>query len=178
MGEQRRVIANKGCQQHDLIDEKWPLFLPALLAFTTDHDITVRERGLQLVSVFVHKCSPKTLRNTGVGDLLQDAIFPTLLSLPKLTPEPESAKLLRAAYPVLMQLAQADPDPEHPLRRRILDKVLRDGILEGYHHASEHVTIAEILMRNAAGIVSCLGVFSVRHLQVSHYLQSRLSCRS
>ncbi|KAL3960498.1 hypothetical protein ACCO45_005615 [Purpureocillium lilacinum] len=64
-----------------------------------------------------------------------------------------------------MQLAQADPDPEHPLRRRILDKVLRDGILEGYHHASEHVTIAEILMRNAAGIVSCLGVFSVRHLQ-------------
>ncbi|UNI20373.1 hypothetical protein JDV02_006467 [Purpureocillium takamizusanense] len=148
-----------------LVDEKWPLFLPALLAFTTDYDAMVREKGLRFVSIFLHKLSARILKKSGVGDLLQDAIFPTLLSLPSVTPERQSAMLLRAAYPVFLQLAEADPDPNHRFKKNVLDKVLRDGILQGYYHAVEYATIVEILLHSAASVVSCLGLSSVRHLQ-------------
>ncbi|KAJ6443111.1 tat pathway signal sequence [Purpureocillium lavendulum] len=165
-------ITDNEVQQNDLVASKWPLFLPALVAFIGDHDARVRERGLWLVSAFLHKLPTETLRHSGVGDVLQDAIFPTLASLPTLTPEHESAQLLRAAYPVLLQLALADLDAQNWHGWRVLDKILRDGVLESYSHASHYATIAEILMHTAASIVRYLGIRSARHLQVNQYTHS------
>ncbi|PNY29990.1 Uncharacterized protein TCAP_00065 [Tolypocladium capitatum] len=148
-----------------LIAENWPLFLPVLLVLVEDHETHVREKGLATLATFLSKCTLKTLRATGIGNLFEEAVFPMLLFLPNLTPEQDSANLLRLAYPVLLQLAEADPDPQSHKRRRLLDRLVRDGIMAGYSHASQHATIVQVLMHNMAAAVSCLGIFSVKHLQ-------------
>lgn len=143
------------------------MFLPVLLALVEDHETRVREKGLATLATFLSKCTLKTLRVTGIGHLFEEAVFPTLLFLPNLTPEQDSADLLRLAYPALLQLAEADPDPQSHQRRRLLDRLIRDGIMAGYLHASQYATIVQVLMRNMATTVSCLGIFSVKHLQVT-----------
>jgi hypothetical protein len=116
---------------------------------------------------FLSKCPPNILTSTGIGTVFQDAIFPTLLYLPSLTPEPESITLLRPAYAALLALAKTDEDTGSAGRRKQLDKLLRDGVFAAYHHASEYIHIVEVLMDVTADIVSALSIYSAKHLQVS-----------
>lgn len=92
--------------------------------------------------------------------------MPTVLFLPSLTPEAESVMLLRPAYTALLALAKVDEDPRSLGRRRQLDKMLRDGVFAAHLHASEYVHIVEVLMDVTADIVSALGIFAAKHLQV------------
>ena len=165
-------ISNGKYYQESLIQEQWPLFLPALVATIEETEPHIRERGLQLLHTFLLKCTANTLSSTGIGRLFERLVFPITQYLPSLTPEHKSARLLRAAYQVLLQLARADPEPQSPARRRLLDKLMRDGIIASYFHASQYAIVTEILMHNAAEIVSLLGVLCVTHLRV------RIACGS
>ncbi|EHK15800.1 uncharacterized protein TRIVIDRAFT_5421, partial [Trichoderma virens Gv29-8] len=142
----------------------WPLFLPILLSLAEDHNTAVRVKGLRILGLFLDKCSPDTILSAGVDNVIQDAVFPTLLFLPATTPESESVELLFPAYQVLLQIAQLDPDTRSLRRRRFLDKLLRDGIFVGHYHASQHARIVEVLMNITKDIISCLGIFSAKHL--------------
>ncbi|KYK61912.1 hypothetical protein DCS_03057 [Drechmeria coniospora] len=155
--------AVKNADNHTVASQ-WPLFLPVLLAFVEDQETKVKETGMEVLAVFLQKCTLKTLNSSGIGKLLEDAVFPNILSLPSLTPEEESARLLRLAYPVMIQLAKADPNPFSTQRRRVLDRLIREGIMASYFHASQYPMIVQILMRNAADVVACLGVYSVKHI--------------
>lgn len=122
--------------------------------------------GLEILVDFVVKCPPATLESTGIGTIFQETLFPSLLFLPSLTPEEESVKLMRQAYNALIVLAEKEPNPRSLARRQLLDKIVRDGILAAYDHASHYVTVVETLMRAIIMVVNCLGVFSAKHLQV------------
>lgn len=165
-------LTNHWGHQKSVIQERWSLFLPALAAIVEEGEAHSRERGLQLLSTFLLKCSAITLNSTGIGRLLQESVFPILQYLPNPAPEYESARLLRAAYRVLMQLARAELEPQSPFRRRLLDRVIRDGILANYHHTTQSAVIIEILMDNAAEAVSLLGVLCVKHIKVSNWCYS------
>lgn len=121
---------------------------------------------------FLAKFPDKTLRDTGLAQVFEDAIFPTLAFLPSLTPESESVLLLSAAYAALLRLADKQPAlgkdgvPGAP-KNGLLDKMLREGVLTGYFHAKEHVKIVEVLCRQTAAIVGEMGVHAVKHLKVS-----------
>ncbi|KAL6881515.1 hypothetical protein J3F83DRAFT_61271 [Trichoderma novae-zelandiae] len=147
------------------IGRHWPLFLPILLSLAEDHNTAVRVKGLQILLLFLDKCPPNTILSAGVDNVIQDAVFPTLLFLPDTTPESESLRLLYPAYEVLLRVAQLDPDTKSLRRRRFLDKLLRDGVFTGHFHASQHVRIVEVLMSVIKDIVSCLGLFAAKHLQ-------------
>jgi hypothetical protein len=49
-------------------------------------------------------------------------------------------------------------------RQQLLDTVLRHGVLASYNHASDHVAIAELLMREAALVVYDMRINAVKYL--------------
>lgn len=126
----------------------------------------MRQRGIDILNVFLTKCPVDILRSSGIGTVFQESVFPSLMFLPTLTPELESAALLRSAYRTLLMLALADSDPAAKKRRALLDKILRDGVLAGYFHASQHMRVVEVLMQSAAQVVEKLEIYAVKHLQV------------
>ena len=54
-------------------------------------------------------------------------------------------------------------------RLRALDKVLRMGVLKGYAHAGENVSIGTLLIANGGRLVEEMGVYAVKHLKVLFY---------
>lgn len=142
------------------------MFTPVLLALAEDEEPGVRWRGLELLALFIAKCPGHLLWSTGIGSVFEQVAFPALLHLPSITPEDESVQLLDPAYQVLLNLANSWRDPKDPRRRRLLDKILRDGIFEGYHHASQHARVALTLLQHVTSIINSLGIYSIKHLQV------------
>ena len=104
------------------------------------------------------------MTRTGLDQVFQQAISPSLYFLPRLTPEKESIEILEPAYQALLQLASVQDDEKK--RVRLLDMLLRDGVLTGYSHAGEHISLAEFLLRQSSCVVDRMGVHAVKHLKV------------
>lgn len=149
--------------------------MPVLLTLIEAPNTPIHIRGLITLKTFLNKCPPQILVKTGINAVLEETIFPSLLSLPNLTPEEESIPLLKVAYACLLQLATSDEDPKRASRRRLLDKLLRDGVFAGAHHASEHIRIVELLLDVTAEIVQALTIFTAKHLEVCYPHPSLLS---
>jgi hypothetical protein len=137
-----------------------------LVTLAEDDDIAVRQRGVEILDVFLTKCPAEVLRTSGIDAVFRESVLPSLLFLPTLTLEADSVALLRAAYRALRTLALAADDPADGKRRALLDRMLREGVLAGYFHASQHIRVVEVLMRAAGQIVEELQIYAVKHLQV------------
>lgn len=142
------------------------MFLPVLLTLIEDQEVSGREAGLRILSTFLQKCPSEILLSTGLGTLFEDAVFPLLLFLPDSVESQHSESAPCLAYDVLLQLARVDRGPRLLRRRRLLDRLIRDGILAGHLNTSAHAVVIEALMRYAAAAVDCLGIFAAKHLQV------------
>ncbi|XP_044717849.1 tti2 family domain-containing protein [Hirsutella rhossiliensis] len=149
-----------------LIAGNWPLFLPVLLTLIEDPEVSVRENGLEILIKFLQMCPPEMLLPTGLGALFEDAIFPSLLSLPSSVEAQNCITTLCLAYDVLLQLARADREPRHQRKRRLLDRLIRDGILAGHLNTSTHAVVIETLMHYVATAVDRLGIFATKHLEI------------
>ena len=143
--------------------------MPVLLALVEDESIEVKARGLKTLAAFVERCPAQVLQSTGIGRVFVDVTFPLLLYLPSVTPEDQSITVLSPAYDVLIKLAEYTGNPASSERRRVFDKILRDGIFAGHHHASQHARIVQVLMQKTAVVVNCLGIYSIKHLSVCRY---------
>ena len=88
--------------------------------------------------------------------------------LPSLTSEEDAIPVLEAAYTTLLALAGArfPANENRAARIKMLDEVLRQGILRGYAYAGEHVKIAEVLLRRATDVVQAIGIHCVKHFKV------------
>ena len=99
--------------------------------------------------------------------MFEDAIHPTLLFLPSITPVRESLQLLPVAYEALGALCDARflaaNDPE---RLKFLDSIIRRGILPGYLHSSQTPALVRILIFELSKTMSRMGIHSVKHLKV------------
>ena len=137
-----------------------------MLALAEDEEPKIKSRGLEILAAFVKKCPEQVLHTAGIGRIFEEVTFPTLLSLPSITPEEESTQLLVPAYQVLINLAEAYSDPKNTDRRRLLDKTLRHGIFTSYHHGSQYARVVQTLMHYTTLIINCLGIYSIKHLQV------------
>ncbi|KAK4146701.1 uncharacterized protein C8A04DRAFT_34607 [Dichotomopilus funicola] len=157
-----------------LLATHWPLFTPFLLTLADEPASSPLLRaGLLMLSEFLAKLPAATLHATGLAQVFEDAIFPTLSALPSLTPEDESMLVLGPAYGALLQLARKVGQPTNEngdggvLKKQhaLLDKVLRDGVFMGYFHAKEHVRIVAELCSWTARILNELEVHAVKHLK-------------
>ena len=144
--------------------------IPPILAIIDDEATSSKIKGCELLEVFLKVTSSSLLERTGLGEVFQDSLMPCLSYLPTLTPEDESVRLLSAVYPALLTLvrrrfAKSSEDGERK-RVKALDKILRVGILHGYAHAGDNVTIATLLVSQISGIVDQMGMATVKHLKV------------
>jgi hypothetical protein len=163
-----------GAEADDGLEGCWHLFVPPLLTLLDDPLTRVRASGLRLAAVFLGKFPGARLRATGLARVFEDAMVPTLGYLPSVTPEEESVVLLDPAYDALLVLAgklvaelESGKQEEVGKReeRRLLDKMMRGGILTGYFHCPENPRIVEVLMRQTGRMVHALGLASVKHLK-------------
>lgn len=146
------------------ISKSWPLFIPVLLTLADDNSTPVRKGGLVILKKFLEKFPSRILNETGLNKVFEDTVLPTLSYLPSITPEEESVELLRPAYAVLRCLAGKLPAEK---KNKLLDRVMRKGILLGYFHAKEYVRIVEVLCQEMGKILVEMGVNGVKHLKVS-----------
>lgn len=161
----------------DLLAAHWHLFTPVLLTLLDEGQTDVKVRALHIFGAFWARCPPGLMARVGLAGVFEQAVFPAVLYLPTLTPEEESVRILDAAYPALFQIAGlAYPEdaigepvkqPEFTeAQRRTLDKIIREGLLVGYHHASEHIRLTELFCMKAISIVNGMGILAVKHLKV------------
>ena len=147
-----------------------------LLTLLDEGDAAIRVRGLGALRRFWARCPTDLIRRTGLAQVIEDAVFPAVLYLPSLTPEAEAVAVLGAAYPALMAMAGIDPDVEgggadNPAaftqeQRKLLDRIIREGILVGYHHASEYMRVVELLCEKLRRLVDGMGILAIKHLKV------------
>ncbi|KAI0451456.1 hypothetical protein F5B21DRAFT_527977 [Xylaria acuta] len=181
----------------DLLQQHWPLYTPILLTLLDEPQPTsLKLRSLSIFRSFWNRCPEGLLSRTGLADVFEQAVFPTVLSLPSLTPEAESRALLTAAYPALFDMAgiedsgsvdtenenqqvggkgiddKAVGDERDPrsrgfseAQRKLLDKIVREGIMTGYHHTKEHVQLVDLFCQTLRDLMDGMGILSVKYLK-------------
>ena len=154
-----------------------------LLTLLDEGETALRVRALGALRIFWARCTADLMQRTGLAQVFEDAVFPAVLFLPSLTPEAESVTVLGAAYPVLMAMAGIDADVSEAAygdeqgeprgapafteaQRKLLDRIIREGILVGYHHASEHMRLVELFCETLRRLVDGMGILSIKHLKV------------
>ena len=154
--------------QDEIISQSWPLFVPPVLTLLDDPNTEIRIRGLEILTAFLRKLTWRLLLRTGLGEVFEDAVMPTLLYLPSLTPVDESVRLLKPAYEALYTLA----DKRFPAKEaytenmRFMDRIIRHGVLQGYSHSHEYPQIVEVLLQEMDALINKMGIHSVKHLKV------------
>lgn len=144
--------------------------IPPLLTILDDKATDSKIKGCELLGIFLKLAPSSLLQRTGLGEVFQDSLMPCLSYLPTLTPEKESVRLLSAVYPTLLTLIRrryatvtGDSDKQ---KISALENIIRVGILNGYAHAGENVTIATFLVSQITALVDEMGIASVKHLKV------------
>ncbi|KAH8681612.1 hypothetical protein BX600DRAFT_28060 [Xylariales sp. PMI_506] len=160
-----------------VLARRWHLFTPVLLTLLDEPgagDLKVRSLGV--LGTFWARLPRGLMDQVGLTEVFEQAVFPAVLYLPSLTPEDEAVRVLGAAYPVLFQIAGlAYPEDliGEPTRtpdfsasqRKLLDKIIREGIMVGYHHAKEHIRLVELFCNKMQSIVNGIGILAVKHLK-------------
>lgn len=165
----------------DILSKHWHLYTPVLLTLLDEPQTDIKVRALQIFSAFWEQCPNGQIANVGLAEVFEQTIFPAVLYLPTITPEDESIKILNAAYPALFQIAGLGyPEEEigEPVQqpafaetqRKLLDKIIRQGILVGYRHANEHIQLTEVFCKKAKSIINGMGILAVKHLKVRGFI--------
>lgn len=178
----------------DIMKEHWSLYIPPILTLVDDTSTYARSRGLSIMSTFIPRFPSKVLIQSGLDSVFEEAITPSLMWLPSLTPLEESLEILPEAYRALGVLC----DVRYPLpktsssvslpsnlkeilkvnekenvqekkrkkeRLKFLDRVTREGVFSAYMHSSEIPDIVEILVEQMSMLISKMGIHSVKHLK-------------
>lgn len=114
---------------------------------------------------------------TGLAEVFEEAVIPTLMFLPSITPVDESMQLLGPAYNSLFVLADVRWEPSEAgkpglesqnqtEKMKFYDRIMRKGILMGYMHSHEHLQIIELLTWEIGVLVEKMGMHAVKHLKV------------
>jgi hypothetical protein len=172
------------------IDSQFSLLVPPMLALMDIDDLMQRKIGFEFLRNLcdnIIRCESAVLTRTGFTKIFEDSLGHSMLLLPALTPEDESLEILGSLYPTYRALVQASsfsasravarpsaPLTEHEMPsdasslgksvRAMQDRMLRDGLLAGYVHASDHVRIATLLVTEMSRVIEMMGIFSAKYL--------------
>src|SRR5579871_6828058 len=129
-----------------MMNKNWHLCIPPLLTLLDDPATIVRVRGLLILQDLLRKIPPKVIEQAGLGEVFEDAVMPTLLFLPSITPVEESLNLLSSAYLTLFSLGHVryKSKNERSSELKFLDRIMRQGVLQGFIHSGDDVRIAEL----------------------------------
>ncbi|RAL04172.1 tRNA adenylyltransferase [Aspergillus ibericus CBS 121593] len=130
------------------LESHFPLLVPPILALIDDETIPYKTRGCALLTHLLHpiRATQSTiLQRTNLSSVFSDAIKPCLLSLPTITPEDDSIRILSVAYPALRLLFKTSyltqPPSQsttnlNPPYQTHLANLLRENLIPSFHHIS------------------------------------------
>ncbi|KAJ5585029.1 uncharacterized protein N7459_004829 [Penicillium hispanicum] len=175
------------------LEAHFPLLVPVILAFIDDSSIGLKTKGCELLIAIlkpIQKSGSDILIRTNLISVFDDAVTPCLLSLPTITPEDSSLKILGAAYPALLSLLKAayinpstkkaQPQIEKDKETYILSltKILRSNLIHSFHHISSstpasattsasfpHPRLSTFLLEWISTFVKELGIHTTKYLQ-------------
>ena len=155
-----------------LLEHVWPLIVPPCLTLVDDWQAQYKVQGAQLLQRVLEATSSPLLARTGLRPVFEDALLACLAYVPPVTPEDESIPLLETVYPALLALARIPPAPSSsrpsaplpPPRTKLLDDILRKGILFGCTHCAARPRVLTVLLAQLPPLLRALGVHSTKHL--------------
>ncbi|KAI9886263.1 MAG: hypothetical protein M1823_001934 [Watsoniomyces obsoletus] len=148
------------------VEDQWPHIIPPILTLLDDESTIFKAKGCELLNLLFKNTSSALLARTGLGELLESTLMNLLSYLPPLTPSNDSVGLLMQAYPTLIALGRVRySEAEDQLHMKFLDQVFRRGVLAGYVHCKEYISVVQLLVEQIAVIVEEEGLWSVRHLK-------------
>lgn len=150
------------------MSSNWHLFIPPVLTLLDDPSTPIRLSGMTALSELLDKVPLRMLEQTGLGDVMEEAMIPTLSFLPTLTPVDESLVLLNAAYDTLLKLTDVRfvGENANQKRQKVLDKLMREGVLHGIDHCHQNIEIIQLLLTVMEKLIHRLGIRTIKHLKV------------
>lgn len=174
----------------EYLERHFPLLIPPTLSLIDDENLAYKSRGcnilLQLLKP-IKESESDILRRTNLSSVFEDAIKQCFFSLPTITPENDSIRLLEVAYPALLSvLKTAYQLPTVPMDRKADDRntyitgvirILRDHIIPSFHHISSTNTISAasasfpyprlstLLVNQLRNVLPELGIHTTKYLQ-------------
>ncbi|PKX99540.1 Tti2 family protein [Aspergillus novofumigatus IBT 16806] len=143
------VIAQYQGKDRPYLEAHFPLLVPPILALIDDDSVAYKTRGCVLLTRLlkpIRESKSDILQRTNLASVFEDAVRPCLLSLPSITPEDDSIKLLGVAYPALLSLLQTNyhttttaRSAANATRDKYISSVtrtLRENIISSFHHVS------------------------------------------
>ncbi|PWY87066.1 ATP :tRNA-specific tRNA nucleotidyltransferase [Aspergillus sclerotioniger CBS 115572] len=128
------------------LESHFPLVVPPILALIDDETMPYKTLGCTLLTHLLHpiQATQSTiLQRTNLSSVFTDAIKPCLLSLPTITPEDDSIRILSAAYPALRLLLKTSylaPSTTTTTSKATyqthLTQTLRENLIPSFHHIS------------------------------------------
>lgn len=129
-----------------------------------------------VLSCVLERIDHSILEKTGLAEVIWAAILPNLTALPPITDLKDSVALLRVTYISLISLARLWYSS--PCKRsRLLDKLVRDGVIYGMMFQGDKLEIARVELESLTLIINEMGVFFVKHLKVIYTPSALISVR-
>lgn len=132
------------------MEKHFPLLIPPTLTLIDDDSLSFKTRGCSLLLQLlkpIRESQSDILRRTNLSSVFEDAIKQCFFSLPTITPEDDSIRLLGVAYPALLSVlktAYQNPADKKPTDQETyitrITKILRDHLIPSFHHISSTST--------------------------------------
>ncbi|PYI33991.1 ATP :tRNA-specific tRNA nucleotidyltransferase [Aspergillus indologenus CBS 114.80] len=178
------------------LERQFSQLIPPILALIDDETLAPKIRGCSLLTELlqpIRSAQSDILRRTNLSSVFEDALRPCLLSLPTITPEDDSLRLLSTAYPALHALLETSyttgsssksgtSSSSKPEFTAALTKTLRDNLITSFHHISStnpitspaassaltsfpHPRLSTLLLTEIQRTISALRIESTKYLQ-------------
>ncbi|KAF7621308.1 hypothetical protein AFLA_011611 [Aspergillus flavus NRRL3357] len=179
------------------LETHFPLLVPPILALIDDDTSAIKTKGCTLLRNLltpIQQTKSPILHRTNLTSVFEDALKPCLLSLPTITPEPDSIDLLKEAYPALLTLQKTtytntpSPSPQSQSKTQPnkletyisrLTTTLRENLIPSFHHISSSNTtslssdfasfpyprLSTLLLEQMVPVLGELGIHTTKFLQ-------------
>lgn len=152
----------RACSEAD-VKQNISFLRPPIMELLLDTDLVWRARACELITLLIEAAPPTFITTHGYDSMFSSELFGFFSFLPTLTPEDESIALLKNVYPALIAICKATGSEE-----KMLDKMIRDGVLAPFHHfptPNTYPKLATLLLTEVAELLDLLKINSVKHLQ-------------
>lgn len=176
------------------MENQFQFYVPPILSLLDDESPSFKYRGCKLLINFlnpIQSSNSDLLRRTNLSSVFDDALTPTLLSLPTLTQEDESLQILGITYEALLFVLQSryhigHPSSDHQDDNRAaytsrLTTLLRDNVISSFHHISSYTPtktegssmlasfpyprLSAFILEQLKTVIQQIGIHTTKHLQ-------------
>ena len=172
------------------MEKHFPLLIPPTLTLIDDDSLSLKTRGCSLLLQLlkpIREGQSDILRRTNLSSVFEDAIKQCFFSLPTITPEDDSIRLIGVAYPALLSVPKTTY--QNPADKKSTDqetyitgitKILRDHLIPSFHHISStsttssstssfasfpHPRLSTLLVNQISIIIPELSIHTTKYLQ-------------